>query len=72
MMTREKANAPHRRVITDLSFPQGHSVNAGVVKDMYLKTPFILMLPIIDNITDQVKALGRRCTLYKVDISRAF
>ena len=32
MMTREKANAPHHRVIIDLSFPQDHSINAGVVK----------------------------------------
>ena len=72
MMTRDKANAPHRRVIIDLSFPQGRSVNSGVLKDIYLKTPFILKLPTIDNITQQVKALGRGCKLYKVNISRAF
>ena len=72
MMTREKPNAPHRRVIIDLSFPQGLSVNAGVEKDIYLNTPFTLKLPTIDNITGQVKALGRGCKLYKVDISRAF
>ena len=72
MMTRDKPNAPHRRVIIDLSFPQGLSVNAGVEKDIYLQTPFILKLPTIDNITDQVKSLGRGCKLYKVDISRAF
>ena len=72
MMTREKPNAPHRRVIIDLSFPQGLSVNAGVDKDIYLNTPFTLKLPTIDNITTQVKALGRGCKLYKVDISRAF
>ena len=57
MMTREKANAPHHRNIIDLSFPQGRSVNAGIVKGLYLKTPFILRLPTIDYITDQVKAL---------------
>ena len=68
MMTREKPNAS----IIDLSFPQGLSVNAGVEKDIYLNTPFILKLPAIDTITGQVKALGRGCKLYKVDISRAF
>ena len=72
MMTREKPNAAHRRVNIDLSFPQGLSVNAGVEKDIYLNTPFTLKLPTIDNITGQVKALGRGCKLYKVDISRAF
>ena len=47
-------------------------MNAGVVKDTFYKTPFILKLPTTDNIIDQVKALGRGCKLYKVDISRAF
>ena len=72
MMTREKPNAPHRRVIIDLSFPHGHSINAGIPKDQYLGTPFILKLPTVDTITDQIKVLGRGCKLYKVDISRAF
>ena len=56
----------------DLSFPHGNSVNAGIAKDIYLDTPFILKLPTIDNITNQMKSLGRGCKLYKVDISRAF
>ena len=71
-MTREKPNAPHRRVIIDLSFPFGQSVNSGISKDTYLGTPFLLKLPTTDTITDQVKALGRGCMLYKVDISHAF
>ena len=49
MMTREKPKAPHRWVIIDLSFPQGQSVNAGIPKDQYLGTPFILKLPTVDN-----------------------
>ena len=72
MMTREKPNAPSRRVIIDLSFPQGQSVNAGIPKDQYLFTPFVLKLPTVDTIIDQVKALGRGCKLYKVDISPTF
>ena len=72
MMTREKPNGPHRRVIIDLSFPQGNSVNAGIPKDQYLGTPFILKLPTVDTITEHIKTLGRGCKLYKVDISRAF
>ena len=72
MMTREKSKAQHCRVIVDLSFSQGQSVNAGILKDQYLSTPFILKLPTVDTITDQVKSLGRGCKLYKVDISRAF
>ena len=71
-ITREKPGAPHRRVIVDLSFPHGSSVNDGVKLDTYLGTPFILTLPTIDNITNQVKKLGRGCHLYKIDLSRAF
>ena len=72
IMTGEKANAPHHRVIMDLSFTQGQSVNAGIPKYQYLGTPFILKLHTVDVITDQIKALGRGCKLYKVDISQAF
>ena len=72
MMTREKPNAPHRRVIIDLSFPQGQSVNTGIPKDHYLDTLFVLKLPTVDTITDQIKVLGKGCMLYKVDISRVF
>ena len=72
MMTRDKPNAFHRRVIGDLSFPMGNSVNSSIAKDKYLGTPFILKLPTTDTIIDQVRALGRGCMLYKIDISRAF
>ena len=71
-MTREKPNAPHRRVIIDLSFPKGLSVNAGIGRDRYLDTPFLLKLPTIDTITNQMEVLGRGCMLYKIDISSAF
>ena len=72
MMTREKPNTLHRRVILDLSSPQGHSVNAGIPKDQYLGIPFILKLATVDIINDQIKAFGRGCKLYKIDISRVF
>ena len=71
-MSREKPDSPHRRVIIDLSFQHFTSVNAGISKDIYLDTPFILKLPTIYNITHQIRTLGKGCHLYKVDISRAF
>ena len=71
-LTREKPGAPHRRVIVDLSYPDGFSVNAGVNSDKYLDTPFILTLPTIDNITQKVKENGKGSMLYKIDLSRAF
>ena len=71
-MTRDKPGSKHRRVIIDLSWPLGSSVNAGIDKASYMGTDFILVLPTLDNITDQLKALGRGAHLYKIDISRAF
>ena len=37
-MTCEKSNSNNRRVIIDLSWPHGHSANAGVDKTSYLNT----------------------------------
>ena len=49
-----------------------HKAIGGIVKHSYLGTDFTLSLQTIDHITDQVKAIGRGCQLYKVDISTAF
>ena len=72
LMTREKPGAAHRRVIMDLSYPQGQAVNSYISKDKYLGTDFVLTLPSIDNITEKIKKFGRGSLLYKIDISRAF
>ena len=71
-MTREKSTSTNRRVIVDLSWPKHFSVNAGVDKNSYLGTDFILSFPTIDDITDAVKKVGRGAHIYKIDVSRAF
>ena len=71
-MTRDKSGSQNRQVIVDLSFPQDHSVNAGVDGNVYLKSEFLLTLPSIDHITDQFKKLGKGSKIFKIDISRAF
>ena len=71
-LTRDKPNSNNRRVILDLSFPPGKSVNAGVSKDKYLGSYFELKYPSVDNIVDSLKQLGPTALLYKIDISRAF
>ena len=43
-------------------------MNSGVTKNKYLGTPCVLNLPTIDTVTDQIKALGKGCMMYKVDI----
>ena len=71
-MTREKANAAHRRVIIDLSWPKDASVNLGVDKNSCMVTNFALTFPTVDNITDALREAGTGAHLFKIDISRAF
>ena len=71
-MTRAKPNSDRRRIIIDLSWPIGASVNAGIDKTSYLGGVFSLTFPTVDDITSQLKRLGRGALLYKIDISRAF
>ena len=71
-MTREKADSDKRRVIIDLSFPFGHSVNDCVSSEVYLGTSVLLTLPTIDDITRKMIKLGKGSLLYKIDVSRSF
>ena len=69
-MTRHKPNSDRRRVIIDLSWPLGVSVNSGIDKNMYLDAPFTFST--VDDITSELKRLGRGALLYKIDVSHAF
>ena len=71
-MTRAKPNSDRRRVIIDLSWPIRVSVNAGIDKTSYLGSTFSLTFPTVDDITRQLKNIGRGALLYKVDVSHAF
>ena len=71
-MTRYKPNSERCRVIVDLSWPLGASVNAGIDKNTYLGSEFELTFPSVNDITNALKRLGRGAFLYKVGVSRAF
>ena len=71
-MTRSKPNSDRRRVIVDLSWPQGASVNAGIEKFSYLNSAFALTFPTVDDITSELKRLGWGALLYKVDIKISY
>ena len=58
-MTRNKPNSDRCRVIVDLSWPQGASVNAGIDNFSYLDSAFALTFPTVDDITAELKRLGR-------------
>ena len=71
-LTQDKANSETKRVIVDLSWPLGQSVNNQVASNNYVDRDFILTLPTIDNVTKSVRKFGQNCFIAKVDISRAF
>lgn len=69
LMSREKKDSIDRRVIIDLSFPNGHSVNDGIEiiesRDKYT-------LPTVTDFTDLVKTAGPNSYMWKCDLKRAY
>ena len=49
-MTRERQDSEVRRTIVDFSWPKGQSAEAGISKDAYLGSMFMLNYPSVDNI----------------------
>ena len=67
-----KKDTSDRRIILDLSFPRGSSVNDSIPKDSFLGVPLKLHLPSVDKLVSQVRALGLGCLLYKRDLKAAY
>ena len=67
-----KRDSEERRVIVDLSWPCGHSVNDGIPSDSYLGEPLVLRYPTIHEIMNAVVTLGRGCHLYKRDLQKVY
>lgn len=72
LMTRPKRGTDARRIITDLSWPRGSSVNTGIIKGSYLGVPSKVCLPSIQRIIDMVKASGPGSYMSSIDIERAY
>ena len=67
-----KANSAERRMILDLSWPSGSSINDAIPNRIYLSQPYSLVYPTIDTIADRVASLGSGCLLLKRDLKRAY
>ena len=72
LMTRPKRESSELRVILDLSFPQGASVNAGIPGGVLDGQPFKLRLPRPADLAHKIIRHGKGCLLYKVDLSHAY
>ena len=72
MGTVEKQGTDDRRVIMDLSFPRGKSVNSCIPKGEYMGESFSLKYPTVDSLVELVKRKGRGCALFKRDLKSAY
>ena len=72
IMTRPKKDSDKRRIVLDLSWPEGFSVNDGIDADSYLDMQYKISLPTIDLMEKKVLQLGRGAYLYKTDLSRGY
>ena len=70
--TVSKKDSLERRVILDLSFPEGSVINEGIPKDHYLGNKIDLTFPKVDDLVELIKLKGRHCHLYKRDLKRAY
>ena len=59
LLTRPKDNN-ERRVILDLSFPRGNSLNDQVSKNLFDGTEFQLKLPLVDHIVNDINNTENR------------
>ena len=60
------------RVVHDLTFPEGSSVNGGINSDHYLDQFFKLRLQGIDCLVEFINAKGHGCHVFKKDLRRTY
>ena len=72
IMTRHKKDSLNRRIVVDLSWPKGYSINDGIKPNFYLGQEINLKLPTVDYMADRVRFLGQGCYMYKLDVSRGY
>ena len=61
LMVRDNHDSDNKRTIMEL----GHSVNDGVLNDIYLNTEYIFKHPSVDCITASLRSLGPAAMIYK-------
>ena len=71
-MTRPKRDSDNLRVILDLSYPLGRSVNSSIPVEALDGAQFKLRLPAPSALAASIRSLGPGCDMFKVDLSRAY
>lgn len=67
-----KKDSAERRIIMDLSFPQGQAVNDFIDKNEYLGEKIEVVFPKVDDYVELIKKKGQGCLLFKKDLKRAY
>ena len=67
-----KRDTEERRVILDLSYPRGASINDHISREEYLDNKIDLVYPKVDDFIQLIKQKGKGCLLFKKDLRRAY
>ena len=67
-----KHDSAERRIIVDLSWPAGTSVNDGISSSSYLGEDISLTYPMVDSIASLNWSVGTGCLLCKRDLQHAY
>lgn len=72
IMTRPKADSSKRRIIVDLSFPEGDNVNAYIFKNMIFGAFHEHRLPTVCDTINVVEHMDYQVKLATLDVERAY
>lgn len=72
IMTRPKGTTNKRRIIVDLSYPQGNNVNAFIHKNTLFGTYCEHRLPTVQDTVHAIEEMGYRVKLATINIERAY
>lgn len=72
LMTRPKTDPAQRRIIVDLSYPQGQGPNSFVLKNHVFGTYIHHHLPTIDQALAKAREMDMNVSLAVIDIERAY
>lgn len=72
LMTRPKKGSSKRRVIVDLSYPDGSAVNSGINIQEYLGRDISYSLPTVADLVSKLQLEGEGAFVWKADLARAY
>lgn len=71
-MTRPKKDAQERRVISDMSYPDGEGVNDVIFICDFFGKNITYTLPTIKDLVTRLQSCGKGAFLWKADLARAY